>query len=147
MRLLFAIIWQIRAEYLEFVKNFSPVVVLLSLAALMSMAEGREGGWRPWAAAAPFALLALYAAVAAASVFYDRSKRKIGMMVMRHLAELRRVRQYAHARDYVARVRKKHVLTAFWLWFAIVLLGMFAILVLTYRMTLMFYELLSRQAV
>ena len=142
MKDIFKIIWLIKEEYLEFIKNFSPLIVLLSLfTVILFQMERQYSGWdnlKIALTALPFGFLFLYAAVTCVAVFYRKSIQKINALAVHHIRRLRRQKQYAEARAYVGRVRR-HFYDVLLVVLVIVCLGAFGVMLLAYSAAVSFY--------
>lgn len=143
----FRILWQIKEEYLEFIKNLSPLVLLLSLFTLILIQIQQDNsGWENFQialTAVPFGILFFYAAAACVSIFHRKAKHTLLADKIRRARRLHRQGRTAEARTLLRHARGRYFAAAFWVGLGIVLSGTAIVLILAYRTTINFYQLLS----
>ncbi|MDO4906999.1 hypothetical protein [Neisseria sp.] len=143
---IFKVIWLIKEEYLEFVRNFSPLIVLLSLfTVILFQMERQYSGWdnlQIVLTALPFGLLFLYAALTCVAVFYRKSVQKINAEAVAHIRRLRRRKQYGQARAYAVKVRRRFY-AALLVVVVTACLGVSGIMLMAYSAAVSFYGNIS----
>lgn len=144
MKLFLRIIWLIKEEYLEFIRNFSPLVILLSLATVIAMhIERTNSGWdnvQIILTAVVFGALSLYAGTAAAAIFYRKAKEKLIQSALDEISRLKRQGKRNEAASLARKMRTRHFTAAFIVLFCMILAGVSVILILTYRMSAILYD-------
>lgn len=114
-------------------KNFSPLVLLLSLSSVFLYyiwcGQNAWGSLLAVLIAVPFGLLFFYAAFTCIVVFYDRSIQKLRAAALAEVRRKRRHKQYAEAAAFLKTVRRQHFQVAFWSVLVLILIGTVIVLI------------------